>query len=139
MFFSTDIKARDSRAAYVVIDDISFKSCFKVNTNSSVTTGTPPIITVEPPRCNNGKGFLCLKSKKCLKAEQKCNFVNDCGVGDNSDEINCGNCNFETDNCGWNDASSGDRIWSRVAATYFQNDATGFPHFDADKNANGHF
>ena len=139
VFFSTDIKARDSRAAYVVIDDISFKSCFKVNTNSSMTTGTPPIITIEPPQCNNGKGFLCLKSKKCLKAEQKCNFMNDCGVGDNSDKINCGNCNFESDNCGWNDMSRGNKVWSRVSARYFQNDATGFPHFDADKNANGHF
>ena len=138
VFISTDIKARDSRPAYVVIDDISFKNCFKINTNSSNTV-TPPVITVEPPKCNNGKGFLCLKSKICLKAEQKCNFINDCGAGDNSDEINCGNCNFEIDNCGWNSVNSGNKIWSRVSAINMKNYGTEFPQFDADRSTNGHF
>jgi len=35
------------------------------------------------------------RSGKCISSSSVCDFVNDCGVGDNSDEKNCGDCTFE--------------------------------------------
>ena len=33
---------------------------------------------------------------KCIPATKICDFVNDCGASDNTDEANCGACDFET-------------------------------------------
>ena len=35
------------------------------------------------------------RSGKCIDSTKVCDFVSDCGVGDNSDEGNCGDCTFE--------------------------------------------
>lgn len=52
--------------------------------------------------CNNGESVDQLKV---------CDFVNDCSNG--LDEKYCGNCNFETDQCGWKDVSNGSFMWYR--------------------------
>nr|CAB3263490.1 prolow-density lipoprotein receptor-related protein 1-like [Phallusia mammillata] len=40
--------------------------------------------------CGNLKcEFRCLETRKCLSYIQVCNFVPECGSGDNSDELNC--------------------------------------------------
>ena len=36
------------------------------------------------------------KNQKCVPANKVCDFSNDCGVGDDSDEQNCAACTFET-------------------------------------------
>ena len=46
---------------------------------------------------------------------QRCNFVNDCSNGE--DERDCGDCDFETSPCGWEDDSTGYYIWARRNAS----------------------
>lgn len=54
-------------------------------------------------KCSQGQ-FMCSKYRFCIRAEELCDFVNDCGDG--SDEMKCAlypnRCNFEysLDSCG---------------------------------------
>lgn len=50
-----------------------------------------PKPTVAPNPC----AVRCKSNNKCVSSTQVCDFVNDCGRGDNSDEKNCGACTFE--------------------------------------------
>lgn len=50
-----------------------------------------PKPTVAPNPC----AVRCTSNNKCVSSTKLCDFVNDCGRGDNSDEKNCGACTFE--------------------------------------------
>src|SRR5262249_11992344 len=92
-------------ATYIAIDDITLApSC-----TPSTTTVTPGHSTATPPQTTTNPcpyyQFRCLKTNKCLVSSKRCDFHPDCGPNDDSDEHNCGNCDFEgtgTDSmCGW--------------------------------------
>ncbi|XP_058879430.1 MAM and LDL-receptor class A domain-containing protein 1-like [Acipenser ruthenus] len=54
--------------------------------------------------------FDC-KNGESVPLAKLCDFINDCGNG--HDELLCGTCNFEENQCGWNDSSSRNYQWQR--------------------------
>ena len=48
--------------------------------------------------CDSKDYFWCNSNKK-IEWTNVCNFVKDCPDG--SDELNCGNCDFESGNCSY--------------------------------------
>lgn len=60
-------------------------------------------IVVTPDKCLaptpsatvNPCAVKCSSNNTCVPANKICDFVNDCGSADNSDEKNCGTCDFE--------------------------------------------
>ena len=57
-----------------------------------VTPGKCPSPTTTPKP--NPCALKCT-DKTCISADKICDFVNDCGDSDNTDEKNCGSCDFE--------------------------------------------
>uniref|UniRef100_H3APF0 MAM and LDL receptor class A domain containing 1 n=1 Tax=Latimeria chalumnae TaxID=7897 RepID=H3APF0_LATCH len=56
------------------------------------------------------QGYLECQNGKCYRAEQSCDFVNDCG--DNTDEKECGtSCTFERGRCGWKNSLADNFDW----------------------------
>jgi hypothetical protein len=97
------------------IDDISFTDgCILDNTITIPTIVTQTTVTTVGV-CG-GVGFQCPVNNvlQCVTNDKKCNFINDCD--DKSDEINCGDCDFENSWCGWYDDSTGATVWTRKQA-----------------------
>lgn len=93
---------------FIAIDDITFsKECIRSTDPMQITSTTAP-----PPFCGYN-GFRC-SNGRCINNTQLCNFISDCPNGE--DELNCGKCNFEKDNCGWYDNSFGGHIFNRTTA-----------------------
>ncbi|KAG1666097.1 MAM and LDL-receptor class A domain-containing protein 1 [Nymphon striatum] len=87
----------------VAIDDISFSSECKPDQSMCIShfikllpTSVPLVTTPSP--CNESQ-FTCQKSQLCIRKDKVCDFVMDCP--DESDETDCGSCDFETGTCGW--------------------------------------
>ena len=81
---------------------------------------------------------MCKVTKTCINATQVCNFHNDCGTNDNSDEISCGNCNFDENSlCGWNNIGDGSQQFVIRAAN--SNDMLDLPKTDGHKNTTGKY
>lgn len=77
------------------------------------TTTPPPTTTPNP--C--GSDFKCATTSQCIKPFQVCDFTLNCYDG--SDEINCGPCDFEKDQCGWTDNSQASFLtWRRRNGDY---------------------
>ncbi|XP_014680989.1 PREDICTED: MAM and LDL-receptor class A domain-containing protein 1-like [Priapulus caudatus] len=83
----------DTYSSDIALDDISLhdKTCNK---------------TVLPPTT-----FKCVSNGIILSADKQCNFDIDCQDG--SDEVECGDCDFEKDNCRYTEESYGDFQWHR--------------------------
>eukprot|EP00795_Rhopilema_esculentum_P012712 gene12712-3431_t len=77
----------------------------------SVTPGKCPVPTPSPSP--NPCAVRCKTSNRCIPATKICDFVNDCGATDDTDERNCGACDFESGLCQWNDSSIGVFDWKR--------------------------
>ncbi|XP_041467546.1 MAM and LDL-receptor class A domain-containing protein 1-like [Lytechinus variegatus] len=98
----------------IAIDDTSFTpgcvfSDTPLATVSTVAPTQPPTLPYCPPdtfQCNNGT---------CLDVQQRCNLENDCLEGE--DEINCGDCDFELDTCGYTSIPNGEYLWTRIQAS----------------------
>jgi hypothetical protein len=92
----------------IAIDDISF--------SPECTISSLPmeviVTTTKAPVCGT-TGYKC-SNNKCINMTQLCDFVQDCPSGE--DELNCGICSFEKDNCGWVDNSFGEHFWNRTKA-----------------------
>lgn len=55
----------------------------------------PPVFKAPTPSPSPNPCAVKCKSGTCVSSTKVCDFVNDCGSGDNSDEQNCGDCTFE--------------------------------------------
>ena len=78
----------------VALDDIVFENCAVIIPADDET-------------------FDC-KDGTFINPKKQCNFIKDCSTG--LDEINCGDCDFETSSCIWFDDSPGELIWERGQA-----------------------
>ncbi|XP_033751986.1 MAM and LDL-receptor class A domain-containing protein 1-like [Pecten maximus] len=109
----------------IAVDDLSMTpGCIPATT--PLVTGTPGPVTTPGP-CGNGS-FSC--PGRCINQNQVCDFISQCS--DNSDEANCGTCTFETNQCGWSDASSGRYNWHRFQGV---SPGTGGPRGDHTTNS----
>ncbi len=96
----------------LAFDDTSFDKGCILDMNGTIPTvysTTTTTTTVNP--CGEGKFFQCASNGQCIAAEKVCDFISDCS--DSSDEMDCGNCNFEDSLCGWRDESDYDLSWIR--------------------------
>ncbi|RWS26663.1 MAM and LDL-receptor class A domain-containing protein 2-like protein, partial [Leptotrombidium deliense] len=118
--FSNDIWA------FVALDDLSLTpECFRDETTITTTTTETAI------------DKQCIRTcdvDRCLNESQICNFVNDCKDG--SDEVNCGDCNFEDTLCDWTNV--GTEQWFLVNSNRFQNNKL-IPSEDATGSESGSF
>ncbi|PAA52395.1 hypothetical protein BOX15_Mlig012801g1, partial [Macrostomum lignano] len=111
------------------LDDVSFSSRCKQYNEILPTGSTGPVTTSAPPRCG-GSEFACADGISCVPEWQVCNFIAECP--DQSDELACAQCDFESGSCGWSDhESSGQYRWNRTQAT--QGVSSGGPSRDNTK------
>ncbi|KAH9417832.1 hypothetical protein DERP_013092 [Dermatophagoides pteronyssinus] len=95
-------------------------------------------IVLSDGSCDN-KGLLC-ENGIAIDQDRICNFINDCPSG--LDEMGCGNCNFESDMCGWLDTDKIQGInlpWQRVGVNELQLINSNAPKMDGSSKTNGHY
>lgn len=90
------------------IDDITFTPSCKLFAGAISTDVMPHTTTPNP--CGQGQR-PCADGHQCVPVAKICDFMNHCSDG--SDEMNCGQCDFESGLCGWLDASAGLYAWER--------------------------
>ena len=94
-------------------------------------------ITYSPYECEFKHQFKCANGKK-VHMDEVCNFHDDCG--DNSDESECGSCDFEKDACSWKNGT--DMYNSKLGGSWVPTLAGSrhdLPKTDGSKNETGHF
>ncbi|XP_033638977.1 MAM and LDL-receptor class A domain-containing protein 1-like [Asterias rubens] len=101
--------AGDGPYGDIAIDDISFSTACKEYTGSLPTNPKPTAIPKPVDPCPGGQ-FACTDGT-CINPLLVCDGNNDCA--DQSDEANCGNCDFEKDECGWTGMTAGLYQWER--------------------------
>ncbi|XP_077865040.1 MAM and LDL-receptor class A domain-containing protein 2-like [Saccoglossus kowalevskii] len=94
----------------IAIDDISFTPGCQVY-NGHLPIGTTPLPTTPYNICGEGY-WPCANGEYCIYTNYYCNWNVDCP--DESDEMVCGPCDFETGLCGYEDYSQGMFKWNRV-------------------------
>ncbi|XP_041849179.1 MAM and LDL-receptor class A domain-containing protein 2 [Melanotaenia boesemani] len=126
--FRYELEETNLHRGLVALDDISFsKECVFDPENSklpdtsptsppSTSSETPSTSTAPVNPCQDGE-FFCQQSagKVCISATLQCDYHPDCPQGE--DEVGCGPCTFETDQCQWTDTSDGQRMWQRQRAS----------------------
>jgi hypothetical protein len=99
----------------MAIDDISFTPNCIIDDTATLATGVTYPTTTETSACAADK-FKCnaLSNNQvvCIDKSLVCDFKDDCP--DKSDEEMCGNCDFETSQCGFYDKSSNKMLWKRI-------------------------
>lgn len=110
--FQFIIEATVGKSAYsdIAIDDISFSKACKPYTGP-ISTLPPGSVTTISPTGNCPTGQYKCNNGKCINSTLVCDFINNCG--DNSDEIKCQECDFQSSQCGWMDSSAGRYQWDR--------------------------
>lgn len=110
-----------------------------------IDSGSKGFIAIDDILLDQGacpKATFACENGLVLNISQVCDFVKDCPSG--LDEIGCGDCSFENDNCGWsnveNQMSSIEKSlkFDRVKASKASNPSTA-PKVDGDGNAQGHY
>lgn len=90
--------------------------------------------------CDYTSTFTCTDKKSKISSDKLCNFYKDCADG--SDEKNCGECDFESGNCGWKNVtsySSSAYDYSGLWIPVIAQQTTNGPIVDGSGNANGHY
>ncbi|XP_041460944.1 MAM and LDL-receptor class A domain-containing protein 2-like [Lytechinus variegatus] len=105
----------DGEYGDIAIDDTSFTpGCVFIDTPlPSVVTQAPTAPPPDLPTCGPDS-FQC-NDGTCLDVQQRCDAKTDCS--DSEDESNCGNCDFETNSCGWSSIPNGLYLWTRIQAS----------------------
>ncbi|XP_025087325.1 MAM and LDL-receptor class A domain-containing protein 1-like isoform X1 [Pomacea canaliculata] len=86
----------------IAIDDIFFQHCSFPDPATS---------------CTAHSTFKC-RSQACVPTQNVCDFVDDCGDGTDELDYTCDDyirCDFETSMCGWNQDTTDNMDWSRLA------------------------
>ena len=99
---------------YLIIFSFCFtaKNCLQ-NDNTTNFMENLFATTVNPCLDNQ---FKC-QDGHCIDKSKFCDFTFDCA--DRSDEINCGNCDFETDFCKWETSTTTKVTWKRSNGTIY--------------------
>ena len=125
----------DGELGDIGIDDISFTSGCIFGSAGPLTTVTLPPSTSTPNVC--GENFKCKSdaSIQCIPYDKVCNFITECD--DQSDEQDCGTCDFEESACGWKDYSNDKFGWTRRQAPSLNTQGPQIDH--TTSSINGHF
>lgn len=97
---------------------IVFSCCFTANNclqNDNTTYFIDNLVATTVNPCFDDQ-FKC-QNGHCIDKSKFCDFTFDCS--DISDEINCGNCDFETDFCGWETSAMTKVTWKRSNGTIY--------------------
>ncbi|XP_022096408.1 MAM and LDL-receptor class A domain-containing protein 1-like [Acanthaster planci] len=99
----------------IAIDDVSFTPACKAFTGNFPSVPPPTKIPINPTSnpCLPAQ-FACADGS-CIDVLLVCDGNDDCA--DKSDEANCGNCDFESNQCGWSGITSGLYQWERRQST----------------------
>ncbi|CAF4840990.1 unnamed protein product, partial [Rotaria sp. Silwood1] len=115
------------------LDDTIFIPECQPYVSSELPTTTITTSTVAPKPCPIAEQFRCAGIDTCIDKERVCDFTIDCPDG--SDEDGCGPCNYEKDDCGWEDTSWSFYLWSRVQASNAITNSSKAPGFDHTLNS----
>ncbi|XP_030849653.1 MAM and LDL-receptor class A domain-containing protein 2 [Strongylocentrotus purpuratus] len=98
----------------IAIDDTSFSSACQFSSNPlpDVTTPAPTVPLTTLPACDPNS-YQC-KNGSCIDKNLRCDGTPDCP--ENEDEMNCGDCDFESGTCDWSSFDNGLYVWHRTAA-----------------------
>ncbi|XP_055957690.1 MAM and LDL-receptor class A domain-containing protein 1-like [Patella vulgata] len=116
----------------IAIDDTVFSPGCKVTGVTLASAITPPPTTAATTNSCPTNQFQCKDGSACLPMAYVCDFNPECD--DSSDEHMCGPCDFETDLCGWSDASSG-----KYNFTYMQANPTTIKVDHTTAQQSGHY
>lgn len=90
-------------------------------------------IIIEKGACSSNQ-YTCFNGT-VIPSSKICDFVKDCSDG--SDEHDCGDCNFESGNCGWTDWKTPD--FKISSADSLSKKDSSAPNADADGKTSGHY
>lgn len=117
----------------IAIDDVSLTPSCRLY-HGSISTDVM-LHTTTPNPCGAGN-TQCADHLQCVPVTSVCDFINHCSDG--SDEAKCGQCDFETGMCGWQDMSVGAYAWERHNGSTTSS-LTGPPVDHTSGTANGNY
>nr|XP_054757008.1 MAM and LDL-receptor class A domain-containing protein 2-like [Lytechinus pictus] len=98
----------------IAIDDTSFSSACQISPTPlpDVSTIAPTVPLTTLPPCDPNS-YQC-RNGSCIDIDMRCDGTPDCP--ENEDEMNCGDCDFESGTCDWTSFDNGLYVWHHTAA-----------------------
>ncbi|CAL1541465.1 unnamed protein product, partial [Lymnaea stagnalis] len=114
-FFQEDTGGQWEQKFYNITADGEFSLIFESQIGPDGYTSLDDISYTEGfcTDAEEAEEFTCPEDGLVIPLEKRCNFIRDCSNG--TDELNCGNCNFEAGLCGYMDTSRGGFHWVRAS------------------------